>query len=275
MARLQELEVVEVSFVDLPANKRQFLLTKSDGGNTVEELLALVLETDLENEADIDAALAETELDEQGQQALKGALKLLNAHRENLTEDVVKNLLTKAGFVAKEETNTEPTEEALLKEDGTLNLETVPEALRPAIQALWEGQQEAQVTKSELEKTLKAERTKVRKEALIKKAADLKLPGASNDEIAEMLMKAEDELPDEFPILDKVLAAVSALIKGSPKLEELGNGSDSEGQSAYDRAVSKARKLMESDASLTLPNAVDTVFKADRELAEQHRQETR
>jgi hypothetical protein len=273
MARLQELEVVEVSFVDLPANKRKFLVTKNHGGNTVEELLALILETDLENEAEIDQALSESDLDEQGQQALKGAIKLLNAHRESLTPALVKSMLTKAGFVEAEEPT--PEAEVLLKEDGTLNLESVPEALHPALQALWDKGRASQDERDELEKTLKAERSELRKSEYIQKATDLKLPGASVDEFGDVLMKAADALPDEFPILDKVLAAVSALIKDSKTLEELGNGNESEGQSAYDRASSIAKEMVKADPSLTIPVAINKAFENDRELAEQHAKEER
>jgi len=275
MARLQELEVVEVSFVDLPANRRKFLVTKSDGGNPVEELLALILETDLENEDEIDQALAETNLDDQSQQALKGAIKLLNAHRENLTPEVVKSLLTKAGFAVEETPPAEPEPEVLYKEDGTLNLDGVPEQLRPAIQALWEGKQTAEEMKDDLEKTLKAERNELRKKEVVRKVKEWKVPGASTDELADLMMKAEDEMPEESAILEKVLASVSNLIKNAETLKEIGTGNESEPDSAYDRAVKKARKLMDIDPAMSLGVAIDTVFQADRELAEEHQKETR
>jgi hypothetical protein len=274
MARLQELEVIEVSLVDLPANKRKFLLTKSDGGNPVDEMLALILETDMENEGDFDQALAELNLDEKTQQALKGAFKLLNAHRENLNPDIVKSLLTKAGFVEPaEDGDTKPTG-VLMKEDGTLNLDDVPEHLRDSIQALWEGQKTAEQMKDELETTLKAERDAKRKKEFLQKAEGIKVP-VKTDDLAEMLMKVEETLPDLYPQLETLLTQVGKLLEDSPALEELGDGRGAEGASAYDRAVSKARKLMESDASLSLPIAIDTVFKADRALAEEHRNETR
>lgn len=275
MPRLQELEVIEVSLVDLPANKRKFLLTKSDGGRIVDELLALILETDMENEGELDQALAEAGFDEQTQLAVKGALKLLNAHRENLSPDVVKGLLTKAGFIEDAASGGAPEPaEALLKEDGTLNLEGVPDNLHAALQALWEKQQTSDEIRDELEKTLKAERDEKRTKDFLHKAKALPVP-MEVDVVAELMMRTEERLPDLYPHLVELLTKTSALLEDSPTLKELGDGRESEGTSAYDRAVAKAKKLMETDASLTLPVAIDTVFKADRELAEQHNQETR
>ncbi|KPK43086.1 MAG: hypothetical protein AMJ65_06850 [Phycisphaerae bacterium SG8_4] len=241
----------------------------------MEELLALILETDLENEDEIDQALAETNLDDQSQQALKGAIKLLNAHRENLTPEVVKSLLTKAGFAVEETPPAEPEPEVLYKEDGTLNLDGVPEQLRPAIQALWEGKQTAEEMKDDLEKTLKAERNELRKKEVVRKVKEWKVPGASTDELADLMMKAEDEMPEESAILEKVLASVSNLIKNAETMKEIGTGNESEPDSDYDRAVKKARKLMDIDPAMSLGVAIDTVFQADRELAEEHQKETR
>ena len=68
--KLEDLDIYEVSLVGSPANKRKYLLVKSEGGQEVTE----------------DTIVLETELTEEQTNAIKGALNILGKHSEGMSE---------------------------------------------------------------------------------------------------------------------------------------------------------------------------------------------
>ena len=101
---LRDLQVEEVSLVPRGANRKRFVLLKSAsalGGNSVmydETLLDRVLSTDLENEAEIEQVLKAQGLSEKATNAVKGALRLLNAYRDELPGDILNTLAGLVGY---------------------------------------------------------------------------------------------------------------------------------------------------------------------------------
>lgn len=273
MPELKNLEVLEVSLVDRPANKRRFLLTKREGELAVasEEMIALILESDLENEAEIDEVLKDTP--DSAKEALKGALKLYNAHREDLDGAVVKSLLIKSGLIADEEEEEEEEDEgtdAVVKADGTVDLEKVPEHLRPMIESLWKERTEA----SEEVATLKAEIAKREEEAEMKmylaKAEGFHLP-AENDAFAVVLRDVGKNLPDHAQFLDDLFTKMSNLIDVSKALEESGSTGATNVQSAWDKADQMAKDLVvQEKGAITYEAALDRVMKENRDLANEY-----
>jgi hypothetical protein len=280
MARLEDLEVAEVSLVDAPANKRRFLLTKNQGDASVDELIALTLETEAENEAELNAVLAEKDLPEDTTAALRGTFRLLNAHRESITGDLIKELLIKSGFIAVKDEVVKPevkeVEKAkvsddplavITKADGTIDLESVPEAIRPALERLWNERHDADEERKAVQKTLDDERLEKRTAEFITKAQGYKLPNLDADMMANLLMKAEDDDPDTYAALTTWLKSLSEVIGKSNILKEVGHSGDDDAEgSAYETAKKRAAS---KDVS------VDEVLKADRELAKQHSDEMR
>ena len=284
MARLEDLEVVEVSLVDHPANKRKFLLMKNKGDGSVDELIALILETEAENEADLDAVLAERDLPEDTEAAVRGTFRLLNAHRETLTEDIVKAVMIKSGFLTEQveevtdevenvedesdEVVTEEVEKAeesddplaeITKADGTIDLDSVPEAVRPALEQLWRERHDAEEERQELEKALQDERQEKRSAEMITKAKGYGLPGDA-EMVANLLMKTEDEDPDKYAALATWLESISAIVKGSDLFDEIGHGGDEDDE---DSGYAVAKKRADTQGV-----DVNTILKNDRELAE-------
>lgn len=283
MARLEDLEVAEVSLVDMPANKRRFLLTKNQGDASVDELIALILETEAENEAELDAVLAEKNLPDDTIAALRGTFRLLNAHRENITEELIKELLIKSGYVTDEvevedeivepevtEVEVEDTDDplaAITKADGTIDLDNVPEAIRPALERLWQERHDADEEREALQKTLNDERQEKRTAEFITKAQGYKLPNTDAEMVADLLMKAEDENPDTYAKLQTWLKSLSEVVGKSEIFNEIGHsGDENSGDSAYETAQKRAASKGVS---------VDEVLKEDRDLSAQYSDETR
>lgn len=251
----------------------------------MEELLALILDTEAENEGDIDAVIAEYELPEDTSAAMRGVFRLMNAYRDNLTPEIVTSLVTKAGYMTTEEpVEGEPVEQnesddhesEIFKADGTLDLSNVPEAVRPALERLWRERSDAEEEKAELQKALETQRIEKRRSEFVTKAADLGLPGQPAD-LAELMMKVEDVDPDLYIQMDTFLKSISEVVKNSEIFKESGHQGDEDvAGDAYSVARKRAQKLMaEAEGKLSEADAIDTVFKQDRELAARHAAETR
>jgi hypothetical protein len=99
---LRDLKVEEVSLVRRGANRKRFLLLKSAlGGDSAmydETLLDRVLSTDLENEDEIEQVLKAKGLSEKATNAVKGALRLLNAYKDELPPDIINTLASLVGY---------------------------------------------------------------------------------------------------------------------------------------------------------------------------------
>lgn len=102
MAELKDFKVMEVSLVPKAANRRKFLLLKSDknGGEKMADM-GEVLEAigkDFENEEEIDELLKSEELTEEGKKAAKAALRILKEHGEELPQGIIGKLMQAAGM---------------------------------------------------------------------------------------------------------------------------------------------------------------------------------
>jgi hypothetical protein len=98
---LHDLKVEEVSLVPKGANKKRFLVVKSLGGDSAmydETLLDRVLSTSLENEAEVEQILKTRGVSERAVHAIKGALRLLNAYRDELPPDIINTLASLVGY---------------------------------------------------------------------------------------------------------------------------------------------------------------------------------
>jgi hypothetical protein len=92
LKELSDLELDEVSLVDMPAIKRKFLIVKKQEEN-MEEKQDLVLE---DVEAEVEKAISD-----KGINAIKGALKMLDAYKDEFptkVKDAIKVLAEAAGY---------------------------------------------------------------------------------------------------------------------------------------------------------------------------------
>lgn len=96
--RLSQLIVNEVSLVPKGANKKRFALIKSEKGDPdMEELLNAVSQAKLENEDKIDEICKQAKLSDNAIAAVKGALRLLMAVRQELPDVLFRQLSQIAG----------------------------------------------------------------------------------------------------------------------------------------------------------------------------------
>ncbi len=145
---LTDLETVELSLVKRGANRKRIAYAKSEEGmEQMEEIVKAVLELELDNEKAVTAAFKKAELSEKGQEAVRGALRMFSAFKDELPKDVMKMFADLSGNeLPVEKALHDPEEDAkrkkkeeearrlakkknaapFKKEDGTLDLSSVP-----------------------------------------------------------------------------------------------------------------------------------------------------
>lgn len=306
--RLKDLDAVEVSLVPKGANRKRFLITKSEEESTVldEAILKAILETELENEAKVEEVLKAANMSEKAQGAVRGALKILSAYKESLPKDILKTLGELAGYGYPEPTQKQKDEEDKKKEeeakkaeeakkqadkekdkekygypvkkaDGTVDFSGVPEGIRPAVEALWKENEAITKRAIEAEKVAKEERDKrVLKEYVEKAAAELAdLPGAKAEDFGAVLKGIEEKDPALYAKLYPVLKASSEAIAKGQLFAELGRGGGAPvAGSATEKVMQLVAGIVQKDAKATSAEAMGKVMLEHPELYEQYKKET-
>ncbi len=316
--QLSEIQTDEVSLVGKGANRKRFLLFKSEEGN-MEELIKDLLEATkkFDGEEDLEKELKKHDLSEGEISIVKGAIRLFNSVTDKVAksgvqivlpgqkkpEQVDKSAVTveflKAAkpegreaiakalgidpakftlaFNGKEDPNKNK-DGIIIKADGTLDLEQVPENMRPVVQALWKGKQDSETElKTAKEKIEKAEKEKIRKEWITKAEEFKDLPGVNVDELADSLMRldASDHEAAEKHI--KMLKSNKEVIEKGNLFGELGSRHDGPlPDSATAKVQQLAKGLIEKsdkDAKLTEADAIAKVLNEHPEYYSQYRQE--
>ncbi len=186
----------------------------------------------------------------------------------------MKNLAAKVGFGYDEPKQEEPEEpedkeKKLKKED----VETLPEPIQKAIddmQKSLEGQKEEN---EKLRKELTDEKAIRRRNEYIVKAEKEygDVPGTA-EEIADMMIKAEDADAELLEAIEKKFGECGELIKESALLKEI--GSDSFGETtAHGKIESLAKEKVKADPKLSFEKAYDQVLQENPELYSQHEKE--
>lgn len=155
--------------------------------------------------------------------------------------------------------------EAIMKADGSLNLEAVPEAVRPAVEAIYKGQQEAVKKAAELEATLKKERDERRAKEFIAKAETFKHYVGDKAALAKDLQALSDSNNELYEKIVKQLEATDSQAEIVAKAAFKEIGSQLPGNTGTHDAWAKIEKLAEgvvakSDKVMTQANAIESVL---------------
>lgn len=301
--RLTDLDGKEVSLVTRAANRRRFLVLKSDGDETMDEVKALKdIETiDKAGLGDAIEALAATDptltadlleksaMTEDEKRKIKAAMRVMGADlakkmpgflRAAGAMDDEDDKETKAMKKSEDEKpEAKPAAAQITKgADGTWDLSALPAEQRPAFEAVIKSQEadatalraelkkaadEAEASKAQLA-TLEAERER---SAAISKAAEFRdLPGANPDDMGPILVKIKKALESaEYEKLTGILKASATVIRKSAVFSEIGAG-DGSATSAKAELQRRADELRKADASLTPQQARARVIKSDSDL---------
>lgn len=289
MQRLKDLDVIEVSLVPKGANRRRFLLFKSEEEeDPMEEILKAILETPLENEAKVEEVLKAANLSEKAKGAVRGALKILSAYKDELPKDIMKTLAGLAGYGYPEPTQKQKGKDddddkkkkygypaPVKKEDGSWDFSGVPEEVRPMVEALWKEHLEEVKKREELERVLKEERDKqARKEFIQKAATEFASLPTKPEEFGLVLKGLAEKAPEEYAKLEGVLKAADEAIRKSALFSEIGCSGGFGGGTAMTKIEAAANSLVQKDANMTREQAIAKALEVHPELYTEYLQET-
>ncbi len=283
--RLKDIETEELSLVDRGANlKPRFLIVKREDSNmTYEEILkALVDAPDgpavPEGWDGIASELEKAELDEAARGKVKMALRLL------LSEDVSKNISASVKASLANALGIESVDD-LKKKDDTPPADPAPEPKKAAdpepktgdeplskmdkeaverFEALEKRIADGEKEKDELKKDLGEQKALRRKGELVALAKQnfQHIPGKSADEIADILLKAE-ELGNFDEVLDIYKSVEGPLAKS---LEVIGSDRGDDGSTAMGKVEKLAEAARIADPKLTEAGAISKVLEDNPSL---------
>jgi len=267
--QLLDLKVGEVSLVPKGANRKRFLVVKQEVSMENNELLQTILDAELQDEERINEVLKSQGLSEKAINAVKGALRILNAFKDELPKDILNTLASLAGYgyapaptekaKAKQEEQggdgeygaygepdkkgkkkalgkEEETEKAgkkypapVKKADGTFDLSAVPDELRPTLEVIFKEHEEAVRKAQELEAVLKAEQDRRKVLEFVERAKQYTHLPINPDEFGPVLKQISESAPEAFQKLEQVLKAADENLRVAGSLKPVGRDSTGTG----------------------------------------------
>jgi hypothetical protein len=313
--QLLDLKVGEVSLVPKGANRKRFLILKREEEPMADnELLQAILDAELQDEERINEVLKAQGLSEKATNAVKGALRILNAFKDELPKDILNTLASLAGYgyapaptekaKAKEEEEDEEygdygekakkkargkqeeeeTEKAgkkypapVKKADGTFDLSAVPDELRPTLEVIFKEHEQAVRKAQELEAVLKAEQDRRKTLEFVERAKQYTHLPINPEEFGPVLKQISESAPEAFQKLEQVLKAADENLRVAGSLKPVGRDSTGTGgNTAWDQICALASQLVEkAEHKLSFEAAVDKVLQSRPDLYRRYLDEQR
>lgn len=280
---LTDLRALEVSLVDKGANeKKRFPITKQEQDMELDkEILEAVLKTEVDEEADLFEYLEKAKLSPKGVNAVKAALRLLNAYKDEMPSDVLAKLADVAGYSAPKEAKKQKESTPKKKmepEEEEMKEKEVKKELTPEAEEILKAQktelEDLKKRNEEVTKALQVEKDKRELDDWVRKAeADLAFyPGKNAQELGESLKKMADFDPEVAKTQFEAMKAASDALKESNVLKEAGEFGKSTEGSAWSKIQKMAEGLVEksADAAFTKEKAVALVCERQPELYTQY-----
>ena len=244
-----EIRPTRVSLVRRPANKRKFLVTKSEESNVMDEIIQIITETEASNEEALVETLKSQGKDDGTVQAALALARTLSAFSDSISTDELTELVKAIGLVndeTEEETAEEVTEETVTEEAQEEVTDEAVEADK-AEEVADEAEEVEESDTSELDELRKrvAELESDNRKAELSGMVDGLQVGKTTDELADVL-KAVDDAGGDVEQVVSVFRAADQAIKQS--FGEIGSDLPGELNTDAHAAIEKAaREIMKSE----------------------------
>lgn len=282
LTEIKDARTDEVSLVDKGANKKKRFPIFKQESQMNEDIIKAVLETQVDEETNLDEFISKSDLDETGAQVVKGALRLLAGFKDKLPTETLSELAKVAGYEepvakAKKEKEFPPKEMDDEEEDEEemkmkKSLEALPEELRKEFETIQKAQDEkiAELTaKNEtFAKQLKEERDRRETEEWVAKCKEhlAALPGKTAQEHGESFKKMADADAELAEEQFKVLKSAADAIKEGNLYKELGGRGEDTTGSVMTKINKAANELRKSDSNLSKEQAFMKALENDPKL---------
>jgi hypothetical protein len=153
--------------------------------------------------------------------------------------------------------------QAVTKADGTLDLSAVPASVRPALEAIYKGNQELVKKNVDLESQLKTERDQRKNKELVEKADSFKHLGLPKEDIVAQLKEADERGKESFERVCKNFEALDSQAKNSKLFTEIGSSGEGRTGSTNWEMIEKAAEgaVAKSGQALSKEAAVEVFLK--------------
>lgn len=299
--RLEKPTAAEVSTVRRGAQKQRFLLTKTgqEDNMKIEALLKTILESKVDNEAELVAMMEKAELTEDEMTQVKIALRALDGIRDKVPDDVMSKLMELVGAEPQEldagGEGGKPPEgggemgkgsdgggaaiksgDAVVvrKDDGTLDFSGVPEGSRALVKQLWESKEASDARVEKLSKSHEELLDSIRAGQFEKKAAKefAHIPGGTK-EIAGILKELDDKDSKLGERVQKLLGGAEAALKQEKLFGEVGAGGAPQHSEAWEEVQALAEEYRKTEKDLTKSKAIALVMKRQPDLYRRYKAE--
>jgi hypothetical protein len=258
---LKNLNIFEVSVVPKGANRKKFFLLKGD--YQMDELLKKIDEIKLnENFKNV---FEKMQLTEEEKNALESALKLLQALKDKLPEDLLKQLYELLGYpapyCAAPEYYAAPTKK---EEEQKNEIEKMDESIKQKFETILKEKEEIAKKAKELEEELQKQKIEKEKiEFVAKIDSEYKNIAGDKKELANALFEIRNT--QAFSVIDRILKSADVALSNSVLTQELGTSVEGSG-SAWELIEKAASELVKQDKNLTMQKAIYQVIKSNPKL---------
>lgn len=168
----------------------------------------------------------------------------------------------------------------MMKEDGSLNLDGVPEAARAPLQALWKEKAASDARVAKAEADVKVERDLRITKEFCDKAAVLKHVGMKPDELGPVLKEISEKAPAAFKKLEPLLKSLDERVAKGALFGEIGTtaspthgagGAGTEAESAIEKIAKSI--VAKDEKGLTHSQSIAKAWSDNPALYTQHREE--
>jgi len=264
---LIDLDTVEVSLVDRGANQRVFAIRKAEQMN---DIIKDIIDVPLEQETEVVEALVSKELTDDARHGLIGAMRIVQAYKDEAgMREALVALATLLDFEKPEEEETPMAQEDVEMEkssEDSINMNDIPDEVRAQVENLWKANEEAVKKAAELEEVLKAERDERLTKEFIAKAAESygNIPGHTADELGLMVKSLHTHDEEAAKKIEGLLKTVSQVISKSELFVEAGVTVQDQGvKDPLNQLDSLAQKHRSENPGVSYAKAYDVVMKSD------------
>lgn len=285
---LKQLETFEISLVPKGANKKKFMVRKSEGGlNMDTKEIEEILNTEVPDEDAIALALKEAKVEkatDKQMSVISGAVRLLNSIKEGFPNlGSIINRLAKLGDAKPADkgghTDEDDKMKAKKKEDAAKDeikkqdISSLSPEVQASIKAVMKSNEDLLARVNKTEESNKALVDEIETKKFVTKAEELTDLGIEADEFGPVLKELSEKAPEAFEKLQPILEAASKTIKKSA-FREIGSSS-SNGGSAWAKIEKMAEEAASKDNTITKEQAAARILKSDegKKLMQDYRDE--
>lgn len=265
---LKQLETFEVSLVPKGANKKVFMVKKSEGGLKMDtKEIEEILNTEVPDEEAITKAFEAEKIEkatDKQKSVISGAVRLLNSISGDIPKlgSIVNALAKLNGSETKQEPEKEKPEMKKKEEIKKEDLTGLSPEMRANIKAVMKSNEDLKGQVDKVEKSNHDLRDEIETKKFVTKAEELTDLGIEAEKLGPVLKSLSEKDPEAYKELEPILEKANKTIKSSA-FKEFGTSSDGGGTS-YTKIEKMAEELASKDNTITREQAMSKILKTEK-----------